>query len=74
MQLLLKNFQTSEQQSVFVASNLKKVSDLSLDEDEILSVVKMDFKKLLEMIKTGKIQDSKTICAVLTYAAKKKLF
>ena len=58
----------------FVASHLKKVSDLSLDEDEILSVVKMDFKKLLEMIKTGKIQDSKTICAVLTYAAKKKLF
>jgi len=58
----------------FVASNLKKVSDLSLDEDEILSVVKVDFKKLLRMIKTGKIQDSKTICAVLTYAAKKKLF
>jgi len=58
----------------FVASNLKKVSDLSLDEDEILSVVKVDFKKLLGMIKTGKIQDSKTICAVLTYAAKKKLF
>ena len=29
----------------FVASNLKKVSDLSLDEDEILSVVKVDFKK-----------------------------
>ena len=58
----------------FVASNLKKVSDLSLDEDEILSVVKVDFKKLLGMIKTGKIQDSKTICAVLTYAAKKNLF
>ncbi len=58
----------------FVASNLKQVSDLSLDEDEILSVVKVDFKKLVEMIKTGKIQDSKTICAALTYAAKKKLF
>ena len=58
----------------FVASHLKKVSDLSLDEDEILSVVKVEFKKLLAMIKTGKIQDSKTICAVLTYAAKKKLF
>jgi len=25
------------------------------------------------MIKTGKIQDSKTICAVLMYATKKKL-
>ncbi len=58
----------------FLASGLKKISDLKLDEDEILSVVKIDFKKILSMIKTGKIQDSKTICAVLTYAAKKKLY
>ena len=58
----------------FVASGVKKTSGLKLDEDEILSVVKMDFKKLVSMIKTGKIQDSKTICAVLTYAAKKKLY
>ncbi len=58
----------------FVASGLKKISSLKLDEDEILSVVKIDFKKLLSMIKTGKIQDSKTICAVLTYVAKKKLY
>ena len=58
----------------FIASGLKKIADLSLDDDEILSVVKIDLKKLLGMIKTGKIQDSKTICAVLTFAAKKKLF
>ncbi len=58
----------------FVASGLKKVADLKLDDDEILSVVKIDMKKLLRMIKSGKIQDSKTICAVLTYAAKKKLY
>ena len=58
----------------FVASVLKKISDLKLDEDEILSVVKIDFKKVLSMIKTGKIQDSKTICAILAYAAKKKLY
>jgi len=58
----------------FVASGLKKISDLKLDEDEILSVVKIDFKKVLSMIKTGKIQDSKTICAILTYAVKKKLY
>jgi len=57
----------------FIASGLKKVSDLQLDYDEILSVVKMDFKKLIRMIKAGKIIDSKTICAVMTYAAKKKL-
>ena len=58
----------------FVATGLKKIAELNLDDDEILSVVKVDFKKLLGMIKAGKIQDSKTICAVLTYAAKKKLF
>jgi ADP-ribose pyrophosphatase len=58
----------------FLASGLKKTSDLKLDEDEILSVVKMDLKKVISMIRTGKIQDSKTICAVLTYAAKKKLY
>ncbi len=58
----------------FLASGLKKISDLKLDEDEILSVEKMDLKKVLRMIKTGKIQDSKTICAVLTYATKKKLY
>ncbi|TAK22029.1 MAG: NUDIX hydrolase [Nitrosarchaeum sp.] len=58
----------------FVASGLKKIADLKLDEDEILSVVKIDLKKLILMIKNGKIQDSKTICAVLTYAAKKKLY
>ncbi len=58
----------------FVASGLKKISDLKLDEDEILSVVKKKKKKVLSMIKTGKIQDSKTICAIMTYAAKKKLY
>ena len=64
----------SEKIHCFIASGLKKVSDLKLDEDEILSVEKIDMKKVLNMIKTGKIQDSKTICAVLTYAAKKKLY
>ena len=57
----------------FLASGLKKSGSLKLDDDEIISVVKMDFKKLIQMIKSGKIIDSKTICAVLTYAAKKKL-
>ena len=56
----------------FLASDLRKTGDLRLDGDEILSVEKMDFKKVLEMIEAGEILDSKTICAVLTYAAKKK--
>lgn len=56
----------------FVASGLKKSSKLKLDADEIISVVKIDFNKVLRMILSGKIVDSKTICAVLTYAMKKK--
>ena len=56
----------------FVASGIKKVGGLQLDHDEIISVVKIDFKKVITMIMSGKITDSKTICAVLTYAMKKK--
>jgi len=58
----------------FVASGIKKVSNLKLDEDEIMSVVKIDLKKVIKMIIACKIVDSKTICAVLTYAMKKKIY
>lgn len=54
----------------FVAENVKEISGQALDEDEIMSVVKMDLKRLVGMIKQGKIIDSKTICAVLTFLAK----
>lgn len=40
--------------------------------EESVTVVKMDFKKLLKMIKDSKILGSKTICAALTYATKEK--
>ena len=63
----------TEEIHVFVASGLKKKFELDLDNDEFISVVKMDLKKLIGMIKAGKITDSKTICAVMVYAAKKKL-
>jgi len=57
----------------YVASGVKKVKKPTFDSDEFITVVKMDFQKLLKMIKAGKIIDSKTICTVLIYAAKKKL-
>ena len=57
----------------YVASELSQPGDLELDEDEIISVVRVPLKKLIKMILSGKIIDSKTICAVLTYAGKKKL-
>jgi len=56
----------------YIASGVKKVGDLQLDHDEIMSVVKIDFRKVIKMILSGKITDSKTICAVLTFAIQKK--
>jgi len=58
---------------IYVASGLKKISDLKLDADEILSVEKIELSRVIRMIKAGKIQDSKTICAIMTYASKKKI-
>ena len=55
----------------YLASGVKKVGNLELDHDEIMSVVKIDFSKVVKMILSGKIRDSKTICAVLTYMMKK---
>ena len=54
-----------EEIHIFVASGSKKKFDLKLDNDEFITVVKMDIKKLIGMIKSGKIIDSKTICAVM---------
>ena len=56
----------------FVASRLTPVK-MKLDTDEFITVKKMELPRLIKMIKSGKIIDSKTICAVLVYAAKKKL-
>lgn len=57
----------------YIASGLKKVSEIDPDNDEFISVVKMDLKKILGAIINGDILDSKTICAVLTYVAKNKI-
>ena len=52
----------------YVASDIKKISEIILEDDEFISLVKIDFKKLLKMIVNKIIIDSKTICAALTYA------
>ena len=56
----------------FVASGLTQVKR-KLDTEEFITVKKMKLSELIKMIKSGKIIDSKTICAVMVYAAKKKL-
>ena len=54
----------------FYTTNLKKISNQSLDAGEFVTVEKIPIKKLLSMIKSGKILDSKTICATMIYATK----
>jgi ADP-ribose pyrophosphatase len=56
----------------FVASGLTRVKT-KLDTDEFITVKKMELPKLIKLIKSSKIIDSKTICAVMVYAARKKL-
>ena len=65
---------STEVVNCFLASQIKKTSEQNLEEYENISIVKIDFKKVLKMINQGKITDSKTICAVLTYAAKRKIY
>ena len=57
----------------YIATGVRKISDTSLDEDEILTVEPVTVKKVIRMIRTGEILDSKTICAVMTYAVHKKI-
>ena len=55
----------------FVASGVKKIKKPKPNgENEFIEVIRMNFKKLLKMIKTGKIIDAKTICAALVYESK----
>ena len=54
---------------VYLATDLKPGKQ-HLDEDEFLNVEAHDLAELKQMIFDCKIQDSKTICGILTYAAK----
>lgn len=54
----------------FVATGLRpSAGGPSPDEDESITTVRMPWKELLDMARAAKIQDSKTVCAVLTHAA-----
>ena len=59
----------NEKIDIYLARDLKPGTQ-HLDEDEYLNVEEWELDDLLQMIFDGKIQDSKTICAILTYAVK----
>lgn len=55
----------------FLATDIKKIARQKLDEEESIKIEKIPLVKLIRMIKSGKIIDSKTIVSVMIYAAKK---
>ncbi len=59
----------NEKIDIYLARNLSRGSQ-HLDEDEYIDVEAWSLDDLLQMIFEGKIQDSKTICGILTYAVK----
>lgn len=60
---------SSEVIDIYIARNLKP-SKQHLDEDEFVDVFEYTLDELCEMIYSCKIQDSKTIAAIMTYKAK----
>ena len=56
----------NERIDIFLAEDLVK-GEQELDEDEYVDIVEYSLDELLAMIDEGKIQDSKTICALLAY-------
>ncbi len=57
---------SNEVLKIYLAKDLKK-GKKNPDEDEFLNVVKISESKAFEMVKNGKIKDSKTLIAILYY-------
>ena len=60
----------NEKIDIYLARNLKTRGEQHLDEDEFINVEAYSVEELKQMIFESRIQDSKTICGILTYAAK----
>lgn len=58
----------NEKINVYVARNLIKTQQ-HLDEDENIEIQVYDIAELLDMIKRGELQDSKTVSSILAYKA-----
>ena len=59
----------NEKIDIYLARNLKRGRQ-HLDENEYLNVEVHSLEELKQMIFEGRIQDSKTICGILSYAAR----
>lgn len=55
---------------IYLATGLKRHEDQHLDEDEFVDVGAYSLEELVQMIYDGRIEDSKTICAIMTYKSR----
>ncbi|SDH30531.1 ADP-ribose pyrophosphatase [Pseudobutyrivibrio sp. 49] len=55
---------------VYLATELEKVGEQKLDESEEIDIEEWDLKDLLDMCFSGKMQDAKTVAAIMAYAVK----
>ncbi len=62
---------TDEHIHIFLATGLT-LAEQRLEDDEVLTVRPTPFDKAIEMIKTGEIQDAKTIVGLLLTSMKKR--
>ncbi len=59
----------TEKMYVFLATGLKETSQ-SLDDDEIVEIERISFKRAFEMIRSGEIEDAKTILGLTLAGAR----
>jgi ADP-ribose pyrophosphatase len=62
----------NEMVDVYLAEDLYLAGEQKLDDAEDIRVEAHELSDLLEMIYSGKMQDAKTVAAILAYACKKK--
>lgn len=71
VQFLLSIYTTvafcNEKIDIYLARDLKRRENQHLDEDEFIDVKAYDLDELVQMIYDGKIEDSKTVSAIMTY-------
>ena len=71
VQFLLSIYTTvafcNEKIDIYLARNLKRRESPHLDEDECIDVKACELDELVQMIYDGKIEDSKTVGAIMTY-------
>ncbi len=56
---------------VYLATDLQKLGGQHLDESEDINVESWKLEDLMEMCYSGKIQDAKTVAAIMAYAARR---